>query len=885
MTDAAARLTAALSGRYRIEREVGQGGMATVYLAQDLKHDRGVALKVLHPELGAVIGAERFLQEIKTTARLQHPHILGLIDSGEAGGLLFYVMPFVNGESLRQKLLREKQLPVREAVRIATEVAGALDYAHRQGVVHRDIKPENVLLHDGQAMVADFGIALAVRVAGGGRLTQTGLSLGTPQYMSPEQALGERDITPRSDIYALGVMTYEMLTGDPPFTGSTNQAILARITTERPVPPRSVRETIPEHVEATILVGLAKLPADRWSTAKEFAEGLANPALTAGLPAAVSPPVGPTVARRFRRPWLIGALTAGALAAGVTAGWLLRPEPAVSPMAVEFFVDADSSHVMDLTSVAPLAVSPDGKRIAYRGRTQGRLMLFERRLEDRVARPVPGTENADHPFYSADSQWLAFDAAGELRKVPIAGGTPTLVVKVPTSTAGGSWSRDGTIVYSSGFPRALYRVSASGGTAERITSPDSLRGEAHVRPAFHPDGKTLVFSVTIGVNRALPVVAPARMGVLTLPDTTVTILDVPALAPHPVGSDQLAYGLADGGVVLRAFSLGARKFTGPERRVAEGVNVFAQFLPMLDVSSTGVIAFQPGLQNDQSMVLVGAEGAERRIFTGSGLWAPRFSPSGDRIAYAKSLTPGGGRDLWIYSIPQATEQRLTNRIFYAIDPAWTPDGKQLVFTGGDSRGNDLYVVPADGTREPRLLLSLPGFESQAVITPDGRRVVFAGTPPESNQRDLLSVPLTSPAAVEVVLKTEFDEGSPALSPDGRWLAYQSNEDGTPAVYVRPYPGPGPRQKISVGAAREPAWSTEGKAVFYRTGTELVRAALALGPVVTVRERRTLFDAPYITGRGNRSYDVDPLGRGLLFIKVATQSRLVVRMNVSSRGEP
>ena len=214
------RLRASLADRYRLERELGQGGMATVYLAEDLKHQRRVAIKVLRPELAAVIGAERFLQEIRTIATLQHPHILGLIDSGNVEGTAYYVMPYVEGESLRVRLEREKQLPVAEAVRVASEAAGALDYAHRHGVIHRDIKPENILLHDGQALLADFGIALAVSTAAGSRMTETGMSLGTPHYMSPEQAMGERDITPRSDVYALGAMTYEMLSGDPPFTGS-----------------------------------------------------------------------------------------------------------------------------------------------------------------------------------------------------------------------------------------------------------------------------------------------------------------------------------------------------------------------------------------------------------------------------------------------------------------------------------------------------------------------------------------------------------------------------------------------------------------------------------------------------------------------------------------
>ncbi|HEX5818959.1 MAG TPA: serine/threonine-protein kinase, partial [Gemmatimonadales bacterium] len=270
MTQSSQRLTAALSDRYRLERELGAGGMATVYLAEDLKHRRKVAIKVLHPELSAVIGGDRFLKEIELTASLQHPHILPLFDSGAADNLLYYVMPFVEGETLRGRLERERQLPLEDAVSIAQEVASALDYAHKRGVVHRDIKPENVLLQDGKALVADFGIALAVSNAGEGRLTQTGLSLGTPHYMSPEQAMGEREITPRSDVYALGAMTYEMLVGEPPFTGPSAQAIVAKVLTERPVPVTVHRDTVPAHVAATLHKALAKLPADRFGSAAEF---------------------------------------------------------------------------------------------------------------------------------------------------------------------------------------------------------------------------------------------------------------------------------------------------------------------------------------------------------------------------------------------------------------------------------------------------------------------------------------------------------------------------------------------------------------------------------------------------------------------------------------
>src|SRR6478672_3414742 len=280
--DSLASVSAALSPQYAFEREIGRGGMAVVFLARDLKHGRRVAVKVLNPELAAVIGPERFLAEIRITAGLQHPNLLPLFDSGEVDGMLYYVMPFVEGESLRDKLTREQQLPVDEALHITRVVASALDHAHRHDVIHRDLKPENILLHDGEPVVADFGIALAVSKAGGARVTATGISLGTPQYMSPEQATGERHIDRRADIYALGAVLYEMLTGEPPHTGANAQTVIAKVLTERPRSVRSMRDTVTPHMDTAITRALSKLPADRWSTAHDFAAALTGDPGTLG---------------------------------------------------------------------------------------------------------------------------------------------------------------------------------------------------------------------------------------------------------------------------------------------------------------------------------------------------------------------------------------------------------------------------------------------------------------------------------------------------------------------------------------------------------------------------------------------------------------------------
>ncbi len=345
------RLTAALSDRYAIEREIGAGGMATVYLARDLKHDREVALKVLRADLSALLGAGRFLKEISITAKLDHPHILTLIDSGEADGILYYVLPLVRGESLRAKLEREKQLPIEEALAITRQVASALEYAHKQGVVHRDIKPENILLHEGEAVVADFGIALALREAGGSRLTETGLSLGTPQYMSPEQATGDRTLDARSDIYSLGAVLYEMLAGEPPVTGPTVQAVIAKLLTERPTRLRTVRDTIPDPIDAAVAKALAKVPADRFASAAEFAAALQTRRSASALPAP------------RRLPPVAWAAIAAALVLLGLGAWVARAKlgsargPAVT-------LNGRTQLTFTGNVQAP-ALSPDGKQLAF----------------------------------------------------------------------------------------------------------------------------------------------------------------------------------------------------------------------------------------------------------------------------------------------------------------------------------------------------------------------------------------------------------------------------------------------------------------------------------------------------------------------------------------
>ena len=510
MTDITQRLTTAIADRYRIERHLGEGGMATVYLAEDLKHQRRVALKVLRPELAAVIGAERFVQEITTTASLQHPHILPLFDSGrtdagehEGASFLYYVMPYVEGETLRDKLNRETQLGIDEAVRIASEVADALDYAHRHGVIHRDIKPENILLHDGRAMVADFGIALALSAAAGGRMTETGLSLGTPHYMSPEQATADKHVTNRSDVYSLGCMLYEMLTGEPPHTGASAQAIIMKIVTEAARPVTTLRKSVPAHIAAATARALEKLPADRFETAKAFADALHN--TTFGVTAATAPSAfafAPTIARRPAFTLALGAFGLAGIALATWAFLHTPAEPARAPVRYRLPLPIEVGLGNDFGN--HVALSVDGTRLVYAAAIDGtpRLWMLERnQLEPKQ---IAGTEQAHQPVFSPEGTRIAFITWDRKLKIVSLGGEPPSTLLDSGIVRGGlGWGSDGYIYFDAGSSstglsnRGLERVPERGGNAEAVTRLDSSRKEvAHRFPVPLPGNRGVVFVIS-----------------------------------------------------------------------------------------------------------------------------------------------------------------------------------------------------------------------------------------------------------------------------------------------------------------------------------------------------------------------------------------------------
>ena len=853
MSEALFRLKPALSDRYRIERELGAGGMATVFRAHDLRHDRDVAIKVLHPDLAAMLGAQRFLAEITTTAKLQHPHILPLLDSGEADGLLFYVMPVVDGESLRARLTRETQLPIDEAIRITKEVASALDYSHRHGVVHRDIKPENILLHDGSALVADFGIALAVQQAGGARMTATGLSLGTPQYMSPEQATGERTVDARSDIYSLACVFYEMLTGAPPFVGATAQAIIAQVITTPPNPVSAQRATVPAYIDHAVARALQKIPADRYQTASEFAAALTP---TGGSAAdVVSMRVHRAGGWLARRDWRIVAsiLALVALGAGFGLG-VLAHRTMVAPTAAQPTVHLSAPIARGNSRLGGLAVASDGRFTVVVAGSDSRLMV--RHIDGLEFVPIPATEGAQNPFLSPDDQWVAFTAGDHLRKVRLDGGP---ITDVASATWGsGAWGRDGTIVFTPASASGLWRVSADGGTPELITRPDTAHGEfSHWWPQFLPDGHTLVFT-----NYRTPFTT-SKIETLDLRTKRRKVLVDGAIGGVYVRSGHLLFSRGTPTIYAVPFDVERLEVHGDPKPVLDDIDGNpAQGRVSLAVSANGTLAFLPQSQWTPKRALewVDRMGKESLAVSEPGYYAtPRISPDGRRLAFGRL---DEGRDVWLYDRARSFMTPVTIGGAADFDPIWTPDGRRLIYMS-ERGGFELYWRQSDLTtpEAPLLVNHLDKFPSS--VSPDGKLLAYTEW---DDDRNIKFAALDGSHAIPEFPNTRRNEEHAAFSPDGRWIAFTSDESGRTEVYVRPFPNLSARRaQISTNGGTEPHWTRGGHEIVFRRGDSMLAASFDLNtgaPGVST----VLFTLPSADEGFRNTYDATPDGARFLLTK-------------------
>jgi eukaryotic-like serine/threonine-protein kinase len=877
---------------YTVEQELGSGGMATVYLAHDKKNDRKVAIKILRAELTAVLGVERFLQEIRVTANLPHPHILGLIDSGLIGddggelkGRPYYVMPYLDGETLRQRLDKEQQLPVSDSVRIATEVAGALDYAHRHGVVHRDIKPENILLHDGSAIVADFGIALAVTQAGAERLTQSGVSLGTPTYMSPEQAAGERALTGRSDIYSLGVVTYEMLSGEPPFKGPTAQAVVARVMTEEPRPLTTQRRTVPPHVAAAVSHALQKVPADRFASAHEFADALNDPGFTLS-------PASATVGQdrsSSRLRWMLYGMTALAI---LTTAIAIRAwtRPAASKPVARYSLALDSAETMAQGGpwVGRLAISPDGSRLAYLGGPHAQILVKE--LDQLHAVPLQGTEGANTPFFSPDGQRLGFVNGTGLQFVSVNGGPLTTVTDSLVGRAGDSWGRDGFIYGDAQGIGGLLRVEAKPGAVPKwFTVLDTTKGEVdHTQPDVLPNGKGVIFTIesrekTVGGAPSFAV------AVAYVDSGTHRVIVNDAMYGRYVASGHLLYVTTNGTLMIAPFDLNSMDTTGAPTPLVKGIRHGLFGSADFAASEEGTLAYATSAtQSSQELVWVTRDGKAQPVDPDwQGDFAhPTLSPDGKRLAVTRTpIGFSGAGDIWIKQLDRGPSFKLTLDGKVNYGSAWTPDGKSVTFSSVSPTAV-VWTQRADGGAQKKgLPLNEKRWVWNPLWSPDGKWLIFDTDNSALGSGDILGFRPGIDSAPVSLVATNAAEVAPALSPNGRWLAYASNETGQFEIYVVPFPNTGTAKwEVSTHGGTEPAWSHGGSELFYRDGSgELMAVEVKTTTTTFSHGRQTpLFSANRFDSQSlGLQYAVAPDDQRFLMIRplaTGTPDKLIVVLN-------
>ncbi|WP_053333701.1 serine/threonine-protein kinase [Gemmatimonas phototrophica] len=852
------RLATALADRYHVERELGAGGMATVYLAHDLKHERDVAIKVLHPDLGAVLGGERFLAEIKTTAKLQHPHILPLLDSGVADGLLFYVMPFVEGETLRARLDRERQLPIADALQLAREVADGLQYAHDRGVIHRDIKPENVLLQGGHALVADFGIALAVQQSGGARMTQTGLSLGTPQYMAPEQAMGERAIDARADVYALGAVTYEMLTGEPPFTGPTSQAIVARVLTVPPAPLSQTRSTVPAHVEVAVLTALQKLPADRFATVAILSDALRG-AMTG--PTVTIPAGSPNVAvRRGVPPLLFGAVCMAAIGAALW-GWRASRVPASPTVATRFMLALPDSLRLSTTGAQQvIAVAPSGSEFVFAAEGD-RLSLYRRRLDSLELKRVPVNVGFGNPVYSPDGRWLALqDADGQLVQVPLGGGDPVLI---DSSGSRPSWSDPDRVLYLR-EGRLWVRDGLDAPRAVELNGV-SLKGVGLAFPFLLPGGRVgLVNLRRVGEDNP----DEWEVAAVSLSDGTLTPLGVRGAQPRFVAPDLLLLARQNQTLVAVTFDPDRLAVSGTPLTVLDEVFVRNGGAGMYGLSGNGVLAYLTGDFLAEAVVvgrdrttrfrLAASQGANR---ASQGLFNNRdgrLSPDGRRVVLVAERA--FLNDLYIGTVATGELQPFSSRQRnLSTSPVWSSDGQSVLWTRVENGRNEVVRRRVDGTGGEEVVHRLePGLRARSMETIPGRQEFLLAVyrdrsgiqsvtePAKPNAAELWAITPGSTTPPRVLLRGQA-VWQLRSSPDGKWVAAAFIEGGSSFVRILDLARP-ERSVVAFNAASAIngslfSWLSDARTLLYRQGDQLVTATIAEDDRLEIVRRDTLGRTP------------------------------------------
>ena len=842
-------------GPYEILDAIGAGGMGEVYRGRDTRLDRTVAIKVLPGSLSAdVPSRERFEREARAISSLNHPNICVLHDVGRerpAGSdeppFDFLVMEYLEGETLTSRIARPPAMKVDEALAVAIQIAAALDRAHRQGIVHRDLKPGNVMLSKGVVKLLDFGLARLTHPgrsseakAGIGHglvsladlsmptvsspLTMKGTILGTLQYMAPEQLEG-KDVDARADIFAFGGVLYEMLTGRRPFEGKSQASLIGAILDHQPPPVSSVQALSPPLLDAVVARCLAKDPEDRWQSARDVMRQLEWIAAHKPTADSTSAPLIGTSRARVRLA-VIGAALAGAVVAGGVAFRVFTPAPSALPVVSRFSVDLPSDQLFTRTGRRAIALSPDGSQLAYVANRQ----IYLRNLNELTVTPVPGTAETDpsEPTFSPDGQWLAFWSAEQIKKVPTAGGTP-VVVAAAQNPYGMTWEGD-RLLLGQTSPNGIVEIPANGGEPRLLVGVDEKNGEIAQSPQLLDEGRAILFTL--------------RTGNEPWDDATIVVQDLVSGSRSIVAKGGTHGRVLPTGhlVYARDATLFAAPFDGQTRSLIGGVAQVQQEIALstggfsgtaqVAWSHNGAFAFLPDrLGGDVALAWIDREGRVERARAPArrfGASQMTTSPDGRRVAFtilATGVAGVRGQDIWVWEIARGTLTRLTETT-NSESPVWTLDSRQVC----SQSGNDVICQDADGGGQPRTVATIDNLVDLGPITPDGKEMVLEARTAGTSIQDIVVVMLDGSKEPRTLWQSASGENEPSLSPDGRWLAYESAESGLTEVYVRPYPDvTRGRWQVSNGGGVVPLWSRTGRELYFlgTPGTAGASAAMDL----------------------------------------------------------
>jgi eukaryotic-like serine/threonine-protein kinase len=876
-------------GRYEITGPLGAGGMGEVYRAKDTRLDRTVAIKILPAQFSSnPVRKQRFEREAKTISSLNHPHICVLHDVGHQDGIDYLVMECVEGETLAKRL-EKGPLPLEQVLKFGTQIADALDKAHRSSVVHRDLKPGNIMLTPTGAKLLDFGLAkpvapltsvatLTAAVTQSSPMTEQGAIVGTFQYMSPEQVEG-KELDGRSDIFSLGAVLYEMVTGQKAFQGKSQLSVASAILEKEPAPINSIKPMTPPALDHAIRLCLAKDPEQRRQTAHDVfldldwisKEEHTHPSGSSLIP------VRPTRQNIMFR--IAAPLAAGVVVAGL--GWMLLRRPVVPSRVMRFAISLPAGEAFGGSWwwFPSIAVSPDGSQIAYVAHRGGASQIYLRSVGDLIAHAVPGTEGAEAPFSSPDGRWLGIDSGGTLKKIPLAGGPPITIstVRGASNFYGACWAPDDTIYF--GGDSGLLKVPATGGESKNVTTVDAKNGETEHRfPEILPGGKALLFALRTGDQ---PSFDDASIAALTLATGERKILVKSGTHPHYISTGHLVF-LRAGVLLAVSFDPVRLETKGTAMPVIEKIIENPRIgAGQYTVSSTGSLFYIPGgvTYGEHELVFVDKAGNVRSLTANKRPYEDlTISPDGRFIA---TTVEGPVTDTWIHDIARDTETRFTFGVENR-DPVWMSDGKRIAYNGFKKGKYGVFWKPLDGSGPEEPLLTSDKGVVAWFWSRDGRLLLYSESAPNVGQNFGI-LPMDDREHRHLLFPPQYNVDWAVFSPDGHWIAFSSDESGRQEVYVAPYPSLAPEERISAHGGLHPLWAPNGRELYYRTRASLeelqqqgsggralaersrvMAVSIETRPEFKAGRPRMLFEGPYF--ESGHDFAITPDGRGFILIR-------------------